>query len=42
LALVGYDQARGRGIYDVLPMDRNVIDTEGTRWRLQLGAKYSF
>jgi hypothetical protein len=42
LELVGYDQAQGRGIYDVLPVGRNVIDTEGTRWRLQLGAKYSF
>jgi hypothetical protein len=42
LELVGYDQARGRGIYNVLPVDRNVTDTEATRWRLQLGAKYSF
>jgi Carboxypeptidase regulatory-like domain len=42
LELVGYDQARGRGIYKVLPVDRNVTDTEATRWRLQLGAKYSF
>jgi hypothetical protein len=42
LQLVGYDQARGRGVYDVLPVDRNVIDAEATRWRLQVGAKYSF
>jgi hypothetical protein len=39
---VGYDQARGRGVYNVLPVDRKVIDTEATHWRLQLGAKYSF
>ena len=42
LQLVGYDQARGRGVYELLPVDRNVIDAEATRWRLQLGAKYSF
>ena len=42
LELVGYDQPKGRGIYAVLPVERDVIYTEGTRWRLQLGARYVF
>jgi hypothetical protein len=42
LHLVGYDDANGRGIYETLPMDRNVRDNEATRWRLQLGARYTF
>lgn len=42
LQLVGYDPQNGRAIYDVLPVSRNIIDTEGTRWRLQVGARYSF
>jgi hypothetical protein len=42
LLLVGYDEANQRGIYDVLPVDTNVRDVEGTRWRLQLGVRYGF
>jgi hypothetical protein len=42
LHLVGYDEANDRGIYETLPMDRNVRDNEATRWRLQLGARYTF
>lgn len=42
LRLVGYDQGNARGIYEVLRIDRNVRDNETTRWRLQLGARYSF
>jgi len=42
LGLVGYDQANGRGIYTVLPVDRNARDIDATRWRMQLGARYAF
>jgi hypothetical protein len=42
LELVGYDQANGRGVYRVLPEDRNSRDDEATRWRMQLGARYTF
>jgi hypothetical protein len=42
LGLVGYDEAKGRGIYTALPVDRNARDIEATRWRMQLGARYAF
>lgn len=42
LRLVGYDEVNGRGVYDMLRIDRSVRDEESTRWRLQLGARYSF
>lgn len=42
LQLVGYDEVNGRGVYDMLRIDRSVRDEEATRWRLQLGARYSF
>jgi len=42
LELVGYDQANQRGIYNVIPVDRNVRDDGATRWRMQLGARYTF
>ena len=42
LGLVGYDQANGRGIYEVLPVNGGQRDDEATRWRMQLGARYSF
>jgi hypothetical protein len=42
LELVGYDQANERGVYNVLPVDRNVRDDGATRWRMQLGARYTF
>ncbi len=42
LELVGYDSPRGRGIYNVLPVNRKQIVIEASRWRLQLGARYTF
>jgi hypothetical protein len=42
LYLTGYDQAKARGIYEVLPVDRRARDVEATRWRMQLGARYTF
>jgi len=42
LTLVGYDQARQRGIYDVIRPGRDSRDDDATRWRLQLGARYTF
>ena len=42
LGLVGYDQAKGRGIYEVLPVTGAKRDDEATRWRMQLGARYTF
>ncbi|MGH7513922.1 MAG: TonB-dependent receptor [Gemmatimonadales bacterium] len=42
LQLVGSDQANQRGIYDFFPPDRKARDDNATRWRMQLGARYSF
>ena len=42
LSLVGYDQANARGVYNVVAVDRRARDIEGTRWRMQLGARYTF
>jgi hypothetical protein len=42
LELAGYDQARGRGIYRRLSAARDRVDEEASRWRMQLGARYSF
>lgn len=42
LKLVGYDQANQRGVYGFQPSDRNYRDIEATRWRMQLGARYTF
>jgi hypothetical protein len=42
LHLSGYDQANQRGVYRVLPIDLRARDIEGTRWRLQLGARYTY
>jgi hypothetical protein len=42
LELVGYDQANQRGVYDAPPLDRRVRDDGATRWRMQLGARYTF
>jgi hypothetical protein len=42
LRLVGYDQVNARGIYEVQRVDREVRDNEATRWRVQLGARYTF
>jgi hypothetical protein len=41
LQLVGYDATAGRGIYRRLGRTtRTVID--GSQWRMQLGARYTF
>jgi hypothetical protein len=40
--LVGYDTAHSRGIYHVLDPRRNELDVDGTRWRMQLSARYTF
>jgi len=42
LQLAGYDQANQRGVYSVFPVNRRERDIEATRWRMQLGARYSF
>ena len=42
LLLVGYDQANQRGIYQFFQPDLRVRDDGATRWRMQLGARYSF
>jgi hypothetical protein len=42
LQLSGYDHANQRGKYIVLPLDLKARDIEGTRWRLQLGARYTY
>lgn len=42
IELVGYDQANQRGMYDAPPIDRRVRDDGATRWRMQLGARYTF
>jgi hypothetical protein len=42
LQLVGYDEANGRGIYEVLEPQRNETDVFATFWELHLGARYTF
>ena len=42
LELVGYDAVNGRGIYVFEIRDPNVRNHEATRWRMQLGARYTF
>ena len=42
LHLAGYDQANQRGVYDVVRVDRRALDVEATRWRMQLGVRYTF
>jgi Carboxypeptidase regulatory-like domain/TonB dependent receptor len=42
LELRGYDEANRRGRYDVIVPDRSARDEEATRWRVQLGARYTF
>jgi hypothetical protein len=42
LEATGYDAEKGRARYIVLPVDRRVLDSDATRWRLQLGARYAF
>jgi hypothetical protein len=40
LRLVGYDPEHGRGIYRVLAPHLQEIDSEASRWRLRLSARY--
>jgi hypothetical protein len=42
LYLSGYDQANQRGMYRVIPVDLRARDFEATRWRLQLGARFTY
>jgi hypothetical protein len=42
LALVGYDQAQRRGVYSRVPVRLNGVDLDASRWRMQLGARYTF
>jgi hypothetical protein len=42
LQLAGYDPAHHRGVYNTLSIDRRVRDDGATRWRMQLGARYTF
>ena len=37
LELLGYDTARGRGIYGLVPVYRREVERDASRWRLQLG-----
>ena len=42
LRLDGYDVAAQRGIYRFIPRDPRSRNTEATRWRIQLGGRYTF
>jgi hypothetical protein len=42
LRLVGYDAARGRGVYQFQLPDRRQVDIQASRWRMQLGATVTF
>jgi carboxypeptidase family protein/TonB-dependent receptor-like protein len=42
LRLSGYDATNGRGIYNLFLPPRNQVQTNSSRWRIQLGAKYAF
>jgi len=42
LQLLRYDQENQRGVYNAPPIDRKVRDDGATRWRMQLGARYTF
>jgi hypothetical protein len=42
LQLVGYDADLGRGIYTLKIPRRRALDGDASRWRMQLGARYSF
>jgi len=42
LRLVGYDVVNSRGTYHVLDPRRHELDVDGTRWRMQLSARYTF
>jgi hypothetical protein len=42
LGLIGYDPVQGRGVYSVQIPRLRVLDVDGSRWRMQLGARYTF
>ncbi len=42
LNLVGNDAANDRGVYEVEDIPQHEVDLPGTRWRVQLSAKYTF
>ncbi len=42
LRLIGYDPILGRGIYAAQLPRLRVLDVDGSRWRMQLGARYTF
>jgi hypothetical protein len=42
LRLVGYDAGLGRGIYTLQIPRRRALDVDASRWRMQLGARYTF
>jgi hypothetical protein len=42
LRLVGYDPARGAGVYQLQLPDRRQVDVQASRWRVQLGAQVVF
>ena len=42
LSLAGFDAANGRGLYQLNLPERRIVDMDGSRWRMQLGARYAF
>jgi hypothetical protein len=44
LRLVGWDSVYERGVYQLAPRlpARGAVDDAGSRWRIQLGARYAF
>jgi hypothetical protein len=42
LELTGYDHGTGRGVYRLIPVERSAVANEVSRWRVQLGARFSF
>ena len=42
LALTGYDQARGRGVYRLALPERNAVQDLESRWQVVLAARYAF
>jgi hypothetical protein len=42
LELTGYDTARGRGVYRFIPVERAPISNDVSRWRIQIGARFTF
>jgi hypothetical protein len=42
LELVGWNAALGRGVYHRIRAVRNFMDLDASRWRMQLGGRYTF